>query len=44
MCPPHDSGCFNEEEKKKLTEKGWSSEQVSFVENSKVEDKIKELI
>ena len=36
--------CFSEKEKKKLEEKGWSKEQISFVENSKVEDKIKELL
>ncbi len=38
------SACFNEEEKTKLKEKGWNKKQISFVENSVVEDKIKELI
>ena len=36
--------CFNEEEKTKLENKGWTKEQIDFVENSIVEDKIKELI
>lgn len=38
------SKCFSEEEKTKLKEKDWTDEQINFVENSKVEDKIKELI
>ena len=38
------NNCFTEEEKKKLEDKGWSEEQIKFVENSKVEDKIKEMI
>ncbi len=38
------ANCFSEEEKKKLEDKGWTKEQIDFVENSKVEDKIKELI
>ncbi len=36
--------CFSEEEKTKLKEKNWTIEQIDFVENSLVEDKIKELI
>ena len=36
--------CFSEEEKTKLKEKGWNEEQINFVENSIVEDKIKEFI
>lgn len=43
MCSECDD-CFTKEEKEKLEEKGWSEEQISYVENSKVEDKIKELI
>ena len=38
------SQCFTEEEKTKLKEKGWTEQQVNFVENSIVEDKIKELM
>ena len=38
------SKCFSEEEKTKLKEKGWDEHQISFVEDSCVEDKIKELI
>lgn len=38
------SKCFSEEEKTKLKDKNWTEEQISFVENSIVEDKIKELI
>ncbi len=44
MCPPHNSGCFSEEEKKTLSEKGWTEEQVKFAEDSVIEDKIKEMI
>ncbi len=33
--------CFSEEEKTKLKKKGWNEEQINFVENSIVEDKIK---
>ena len=36
--------CFSKEEKTKLSEKGWNEEQIKFVEDSVVEDKIKELI
>jgi hypothetical protein len=38
------SKCFSEEEKKALKSRGWTEEQVKFVEDSIVEDKIKELI
>lgn len=38
------SKCFSEEERTKLKEKGWTAEQIDFVEDSIVEDKIKELI
>ncbi len=38
------ANCFSEEEKTKLKEKGWNDEQIKFVEDSIVEDKIKELI
>lgn len=38
------SQCFSEIEKTKLKDKDWTEEQISFVENSIVEDKIKELI
>ena len=43
MCKKCDA-CFSDEEKTKLKDKGWSEEQINFVEDSKVEDKIKELI
>ena len=43
MCSSCDA-CFNEEEKKKLSDKGWTKEQIDFVEHTKVEDKIKELL
>ena len=43
MCDDCDA-CFNEEEKIKLKEKGWTEEQINFVEHSQVEDKIKALI
>ncbi len=36
--------CFSEEEKTKLKDKGWDEEQINFVEDSIVEDKIKEWI
>ncbi len=36
--------CFSEEEKEKLREKGWDKYHIDFVEDSVVEDKIKELI
>ena len=36
--------CFSDEEKEKLIEKGWSEEQINYIEKSIVEDKIKELI
>ena len=42
MCDP--GHCFTDEEKAKLKEKGWNERQIDFVEDSKVEDKIKELI
>ncbi len=38
------SKCFSEEEKKKLSDKGWSEDQINYAENSIIEDKIKELI
>ena len=38
------SRCFSEYEKTKLKDKGWKEEQINFVEDSLVEDKIKELI
>ena len=38
------SACFNDEEKTKLKEKGWDEGQINYVENSIVENKIKELI
>ncbi len=44
VCPPHNSGCFSEEEKTKLKEKGWTEEQIKFAEDSVIEHKIKELI
>lgn len=43
-CPPHDSGCFSEDEKLKLNRRGWDPEQIEYAENSIIEDKIKELI
>lgn len=36
--------CFSVEEIKKLTEKGWTEEQIKYAEGSIIEDKIKELI
>lgn len=36
--------CFTNKEKEKLESKGWNEEQISFVENSKVEEKIRELL
>lgn len=38
------SKCFSEEEKTKLKEKGWTEEQITFAEDSVIEDKIKEMI
>lgn len=38
------SDCFSEEEKKKLQKKGWSEEDIEFVESTVVEDRIKDLI
>ncbi len=38
------NACFSEDEKTKLKNKGWTENQISFVENSEVENKIKELI
>ncbi len=38
------SQCFSDEEKEKLTEKGWTKEEIEFANNSIIEDKIKELI
>ncbi len=43
MCDSCDA-CFSEEEKTKLEGKGWTKEQIGFVEASIVENKIKELI
>ena len=43
MCDSCDQ-CFSEEEKTEMKDKGWTEEQINFVENSVVEEKIKELI
>jgi len=43
-CPPHNKGCFSETEKNILKDKGWTEEQIRYVQCSAVEDKIKELI
>lgn len=36
--------CFSKEEKIKLKKKGWTIKQINFVENSIVENKIKQFI
>ncbi len=38
------SKCFSKEEKKKLRDIGWKTKEINYVEDSIVEDKIKELI
>ena len=38
------SQCFSEKEIKKLKNFGWDKKEIDFVENSIVENKIKELI
>ena len=38
------SDCFNDEEKAKLKEKGWNDEEISFADDSIIENKIRELI
>ncbi len=43
MCSDCDQ-CFSEEEKKKLTGKGWSDKEIAFAENSIIENRIKKLI
>ena len=43
-CPPHNSGCFLEEEKAKLESKGWTNEEIRYAEDSIIEDKIKQLL
>ena len=42
MCKP--GHCFSDGEKGKLKDKGWDEKQISFAEDSIIEDKIKELI
>ncbi len=44
MCKEMKGHCFSNEEKTKLEGKGWTNEQINFVEDSLVENKIKELI
>ena len=43
MCSDCDA-CFSDEEKSKLSSKGWSKEQISYAEDSIIEDEIKKLI
>ena len=44
MCDTMPGHCFSDEEKVKLEKLGWNKEQINFVENTKVENKIKELL
>ena len=43
MCNSCDQ-CFDEEQKTKLKNKGWSDEEINFAEGSIIEDKIKGMI
>lgn len=43
MCDSCDA-CFTKEEKKQLKKLGWKENEINYVENSIVEDRIKEMI
>jgi len=44
MCEKMKGHCFSDEEKQLLTNLGWDEKQILFVEDSIVEDKVKNLL